>query len=656
MPKAADDFLSDVVSPHDAPPPQASSPASSASSFLSDTASPHEIPFEVRSAPSMSVLDYPAFLGSEALKGAGFALGIPGTIERSLFPSEPNIFPTSGQILEATGRMGLTQQAGLQPSNLFERTTGGFASGVGAAAPLALSGAALPTLLSGGASGGTEALAEGAGLPKSVSEGLGTVAGLGTNLASTLPRASATAAAQEFADAGLPLRSAAFTTEKAGVRSLLGAGAPIEKTEQDLGEAVERVASRLSPSRTYQDAGNKVQELAREWINPVRAADGSVPPNSFPSLEKAAWAPLDAKIPSSTLTPQENFEDLLKEMTSRGGVNKDLVQTTMPDIVQKYNEAIKRRGPTGYGQMDASGTWPRAATPTWGDATALRSAIGDAMRNPSIVSRVGPDTLDSLYAALSKDLRSTAERAGALPEFNSALQTSNELRNFKDQVLGKIVHSDTGARENIMPEQAAKNVLSTLRTGDTSFQLLRHYLPAAADELGGLHLRQIALARPQDVGSTINPSFGKNLQALEAAGSLPSILPQEADLRAVRAAGSISDKVQTVKAMPDRAAKAGLVLGQAGSSMGEAAVGALMAHRYDISGTGDPIYNLLLGGAVGGVAGRYAPAAYSMGRNVLANSVLAARYAGVEKPGLFSQALPTSVAGSLAAGLPPSAP
>lgn len=558
----------------------------------------------VSAAPQYSGwLRQPLLFGQNLAMGALNTLGALGNLlprppGAEALAADPSIYsyggvpylPTSQDLLSAVH----LPQASLLPQNAPERYSAAAARGLGGAAPIALAApfAAVPNLIAGGASGlGTQAGLD-LGLPSYAAEGLGTVAGIGAGGGAGWLQSGLTSQAQQFATAGIPMRSIAYTGSGPLAR-FTGPVAPQAATEQDLGGMVESVAAAHGDARNYRQAGEVLQKDARDWIN-----------TELPARETAAWAPVDAKIPPLTPVNQFNFEQRVHDLAGKGGLNADLVEKTMPGLVKQFNSALQNKVP--------------GSPVDWQDARALRTALGDMMGRPTVANAVGPDVLNSLYQSISSDLERTANVMGAGPEFATANATSNELRNFRDQVLGKkITSSDTGNREMIDPENAAKNLLSGARKGDTTLEKLRQELPSATDQLAAVHLRQTGLAEPENAASTVSPKFAGSIGNLDAVGSSSSLIPNPNLLARLRAGADIQQRLQ----MPE----VGIPSGYAAAGLGSlAALG--YAHLMPGSHSEDFIAHLLEGEAGFGGSAAALPAGLRYARNRMANSESLAKY------------------------------
>lgn len=271
---------------------------------------------EVRSAPDQqSGWTRPLALGaSELVKGAVSTLGLPGDLQRLAeggynalgarigldpLPSPEGqsigqrilsgTLPTSNELLDLSGRAGLTQRADLIPSGPGEKLLAGAASGTGAALPLLPFGGGVGKTLLQGAAGGTAGELAHQAAPGSVAGPIvaGALAGAGVQ----------------------------------GVTNLL-AGDPFKRTAAALGSA-----------QTPQEAGVNLQELAREWKT-----------QTMPVKEAAVWGPVDAAIPAATSTPLPALTGVLAQMSAKGGTLQPVLDQIASDLPKRMSTALQATG------------------------------------------------------------------------------------------------------------------------------------------------------------------------------------------------------------------------------------------------------------------------------------------------------------------------
>jgi len=230
------------------------------------------------------------------------------------------------------------------------------------------------------------------------------------------------------------------------------------------------IAARLGTSQTLDQAGDSLQEAARDWVN-----------NVAPAKHAAAWAPVDALIPKDTVTPLTGFQGTLAKMTSSGGDLQPVLDALRPRLPKKLANALET-------SLDLGGT------PTWSGAQQIRSAIGDAMTNPKITKDITQQQLSALYSSLTGDMRSAAGSISpdAATAFDSANAESTRLFGIQKGPMAKIITSGNEADEKIAPGTAAQRLLTQGRTTGDTLATLRQEIPAGVDELAAFQLGKAA--------------------------------------------------------------------------------------------------------------------------------------------------------------------
>lgn len=580
-----------------------------------------------------------------ALRGAGSgaqaAVGLPGSLlsaaGNALAPYMPQgaiaegigsglsaarqaIFPTAAEAFAAEPH----PPNALMPYGPGELAAYNVGSGIGGALPLALAGpeaAAMPTLLAGAGGGlggelarqavpGSTAAELGGSLAGGLlAGGIGTVAQRGVN--ALTGSAGLNPIARELQLAGVPFESAALTTESPLVRSLLAKGAPLDSTVGHLGASVNAVADGLGTSTSFQQAGQHLQDSARDWVA-----------NVMPSREAAAWAPVDAAIAPTTGTPVPQLQSALQDINSKGGAAQGLIEqlgSRLPAKLGQQLEDLIGAGPRTAGSV--TGAVPGAPL-TWSEARQLRSSLGDALSNPSVTKDISETDLRKLYSAVTGDLRSTAgtvaenattpEQLNALNAFDGANAASTQLHAFNDNVLGKIITTGNAGQESIKPEDAAKALLAGARKGGTDLAALRQEMPGAVDELAAAHIRQTGLDSPEYAGSPVSSKF----PVAWGPKSLPdesriALIPDPVTRQRLDAIASVTQRVQGLAKSATTATPLSVQ-----SMLGGAAAG--IADKY-IGNLGGPGVSEAVGAAV--------PLAKAALQNTLAKSGLLAQYA-----------------------------
>lgn len=633
----APDPLAGITSPLDA-----AAPTAPAQTFVSS------LPQDT------SLMRWPKLIGTAAIKGADFALGLPGEGQRLVNRGMNHLWaalglpeqdvnatgplePTVDKLVAATDKLGLTNRSDLFGASPTERgistAVTGATAGLLTAPLLGPEGATIPSTVGAGTGGAINAL-----FPNDPLAGAfaGAIGGAGAATAAELAerginasRGALNSNAQDFVTAGLPVRSAALTTENPATARALAPHAPVAQTQQDLGAAVEAHAAHLGQSRTLQDAGEAAQTDTRRYLAPLpqdpalRAAEIANPTTLDGKVAKV-WAPVDGAVPPSTVTPLSNMRAALEDMTKSGGSLQPLISELSPKLPQRLLEKLT-------GPEDLVGA---ALPPTWAEVQQLRSALGDAMKNPQVVKDMTAEQISRLYAATTADMRETTlalDSAGgggrATSLFDSANAESSRLYTQAERTLSKIVSGATKSSDDPLPEKVAASLLSGGKAGGTDLAVLRSELPNTADELAAVHLRQTGLDDPSDPTSSVAKGFAGKWATLspEAKAALVADPQQRAALDAsARIAGRLKPMGKPQSGMEKGVETvAGLGLGGAAGSLIAQAVHHWFPELIDagLPGLGE-------GAAVGEMLGVAGPAVRRYINSRVANNALLAHLAG----------------------------
>lgn len=630
-------------------------------------------------------------LGS-ALSGiAQMTPGLPAALGNALFPSP--YWPTPARMAGAIGQLTGARELGAQPQGPLEAGAYGAVRGASAAIPaaLALGPAGIPgvvaTLGSGALAGGVEDYARAAGY--SNPEALGTAAGvLGGGLGAGAFRTGEAALGQfnpraaALAEAGLPLRSPALTSESALVRRLLTPGIPRETIQQDIGGVLENTASSLGSSRNPAQLGTTAQDSIRGWVHPDVPFGDPVPANSFPGRQAAIWEPVNSAIPPETPVEFTNLRRTLDSIAGKGGKlaeAENLLRSQLPDRLRgvlfgtlgegtplppprpQATPGVSPGGSPGTPRMMnppkglaalppgglrmMGGVAPGTGPVNWSDAAGLQSALGDALGSPRIVSDIGQDNINKLYAALAEDRRAAARSVGQEDLFNSANEASSELYRFRDNVLSRVIKSGTGNRETIQPEDAGRYLLGTLRKGDSTISQLRQFgLRNVANEIAATYLRLNGLDSPASLVSPVGKNWSSAWKSLQTAGVDSSLFDPDT-ARKLDTLANLSSDISAIKpssGISSPAIIAGILGG--GHAAGVAGLGLHLA-GYG----GEALTNYLLGEGIGGFVGGALPYMYHglVSNNPLVQNILASTYAAAPRAGtILSRGLAAGAGGT----------
>ena len=513
--------------------------------------------------PADAVALYDKYVGVPTNKAVAWAVKhvAPGLVtDEEPAPAVGFDNPWSSSSLLNTGRtLGLVDRPDLTPQGLREEYESAAAQGTGAA---------LPYALTGGVGGLTRTLAGGAG------------AGIGAHGAEDLAPAHPLAAALLGAGTGMLAGGGAYDVAARGTNLVRGEVSPLveayhrmqvepqlvgdvsqrpfwqqysaylakapgsagtmehaaDEAVGQFGDAVDRVASGVGTAQTGQQAGQALQDAARDWYN-----------TRWPQAETAAWEPVNSAIPKTADVPLTNYEQALNQVTAQAGRLTGSANVLLPQkaqaLLDDLHASLTPATPTAPGFFTTlrSPTTPALQPATWAEAQRLRSLIGEARGVPEISQSLGTQNLNRMYAALSEDMRGTARAAGVEDEFDAANRFSTAGHAFMENTLSKIISSPRNPlQESIAPAQAADNVLNG---GDRTLLDVRAHLPQGADELAAWKLRDAGLALPgrqNAAGTQISPTtFATDMAKLEQQAPhgydalFQDVRPEIGDLRSI---------------------------------------------------------------------------------------------------------------------------
>lgn len=230
---------------------------------------------------------------------------------------------------------------------------------------------------------------------------------------------------------------------------------------------VERIAAAMGQSKTWQEAGTQVQQQARTYLE-----------KTMPARLESIWAPVDSQMQGAA-AKLTNFETELAKQTSKSPSVQPVVDELSPKMPARLQDAL------GNSVAGLTGS------ATWADVKTLRTALGDALKNPMVVKDLPADSISKLYRALTKDMEASAQAVSptALKLFKEANKESTDLYKFAEGTLGKIVAGAKASAGDPVPEMVAKRLLTAGKAGGSDLQALRAKLPEAVNELGAAHLR-----------------------------------------------------------------------------------------------------------------------------------------------------------------------
>ena len=442
-------------------------------------------------------------VGEDLATGAENLLGLPGTVANALNLTPPKGWgkPMSGSdIAKATG-LGRSQRPDLV-SQGWENYLDAGVEALPTAAIIALTGGgALPAL----------ALTEPSAMmaeyvhqkwPDSkwgpVAAGLVTSLGA-QGIVSKLAEASANSAALErFNESdralesarsakalalspknGAPATAAAIkdASQENLASTVQSANADVAAAGQQSQQEIESTAASLGKATDLQEAGANAQPKARNWFS-----------NIYPAKMKAVTDPLDIAFPKTAPADATNYQTAIDAMTSNAeaGSLKGQADLLSPNLAKQLKDELDSSGD----MQDLTGG--PAPSLTAGNLRAVRTKLGQAMADPTLIKGASQSQIATLYRAISQDLGASAAKVGpdASKAWSAFNNESTRLHEFAAGPLSKLITTVNKGKETIDPEVAANNFLPQAKIGGTELQSIRDEIPGAVDELAAGYIRQ----------------------------------------------------------------------------------------------------------------------------------------------------------------------
>lgn len=127
----------------------------------------------------------------------------------------------------------------------------------------------------------------------------------------------------------------------------------------------------------------------------------------------------------------------------------------------------------------------------------VRSLVGERLANPGLTSDVPTAQLRRLYGAISDDIRSTAQAAGA-----EASQAFNRANRFYRSGQSRIEDTLEPLIRGRVPEQVFESLLRGGKTGGTQLRtVMRSLRPEQQDAITGSVIRRLGTAVPSQQGA-----------------------------------------------------------------------------------------------------------------------------------------------------------
>lgn len=255
----------------------------------------------------------------------------------------------------------------------------------------------------------------------------------------------------------------------------------------EVGNAVEDVASSFGPTTSYAGMGEALQSGAKKWIDKFERTAGKV----YDAI------PINPQAASSL----GNTVSKLRDLNTKFASNEKLAALMKNTRLSGYLDALAGKiKDVDTGLLDVNGNAitrqvKEGGKLSWEDLKDLRSRIGEEIGDQRFSDGTLKSELRGLYGALSEDMKATASAQGpkALRAFERANTLYKQGQDRIDGALTKIL-GDDGKKS---AESAAAKLQAIAKEGRSSSDLsllasVRKSLPA--DEWGQVQNALIRLA------------------------------------------------------------------------------------------------------------------------------------------------------------------
>jgi hypothetical protein len=232
-------------------------------------------------------------------------------------------------------------------------------------------------------------------------------------------------------------------------------------TESQIAAAADVVASRFGSSRTLNEAGSELKKGANQHIAEQKTAIN----NAYQAIP----------IPDNTGAALANTRAALERLNTRFQSNPQLAQILRDSKLGAYLSALTQKTdvvPTGI--LDASGK-PLTRTVThdgelsWRDLKDFRSRVGEMIGDYRFGEGHATSDLRSLYAALSEDMKATAQAQG--PGALKAFERANTMNRQNEEMIQGALSRILGPDGHLAPEKAAAAVQAMTSGGKSTGDL-----------------------------------------------------------------------------------------------------------------------------------------------------------------------------------------
>jgi hypothetical protein len=217
----------------------------------------------------------------------------------------------------------------------------------------------------------------------------------------------------------------------------------------------EAAAAKLGTSKTLEEGTGKMQDQARQWL-------GTEFKPALSKAEDGMFYKNPADHSQGTLVPQDAEGDathlkgsIEHSYVTGAGVEGEpiaaMFRSRLPEAVNAKLDALAK----------AQGL-PEGAAPkfTFADLRNIRSAIGDAAGDPSVISGIGVKKLNEMYRGVNDDIRAAVGNSAGqqgLDAFDKFNKEATRLFGVAGTVGDNIVTTTNLGKETITPKMLADN-------------------------------------------------------------------------------------------------------------------------------------------------------------------------------------------------------
>ncbi len=241
----------------------------------------------------------------------------------------------------------------------------------------------------------------------------------------------------------------------------------------EVGNAVEDVASSFGPTTSFAGMGESLQAGAKKWIDKFERTAGK----AYDAI------PIKSEAPSSLGSTVSKLRDLNTKFASNEKLAALMKNTRLSGYLDALAGKIKD---VDTGILDANGKAitrqvKEGGNLSWEDLKELRSRVGEEIGDQRFSDGTLKSELRGLYGALSEDMKTTAAAQGprALRAFERANTLYKQGQDRIDGALAKILGDD--GKKSV--ESAAAKMQAITKEGRSSSDLkllaeIRKSLPA----------------------------------------------------------------------------------------------------------------------------------------------------------------------------------